>query len=241
VSWPPGADTVEVIEALARPSSSPFRLLDAPLGSPARPSWRGRLHLWAIAVSIPLVAVLAVLAGSARARFGVIVYGIGLGSMFATSTTYHRFVHTVRWRRRWRRADHAMIFAAIAGTFTPVCLATVDEPWGAVLLAGVWAGAIGGAVMKLVDWRHAHRVGAVLYLGLGWAGAVLVPAQLARGGLLPVALLLAGGLLYTVGAVGFGRQWPRLAPSVFSYHEVWHGFTIAAAGAHLAAIWLLVA
>ena len=56
---------------------------------------------------------------------------------------------------------------------------------------------------------------------------------------MPVLLLAVGGLLYTVGAIGFGRRWPTLGPNVFSYHEVWHAFTIAAAGAHLAAIWIV--
>ena len=56
---------------------------------------------------------------------------------------------------------------------------------------------------------------------------------------MPVLLLAAGGLLYTVGTIGFGRRWPTLGPKVFSYHEVWHAFTIAAAAAHLAAIWIV--
>lgn len=130
--------------------------------------------------------LLAIEANGARARAGVIVYAVGLCAMLAVSTTYHRWVHTLRARAAWRRADHATIFAAIAGTFSAVALAI-----------------------------------------LGTAAAI--------------ALLLAGGAAYTVGAVGFGRRWPTLRPATFSYHEVWHAFTIVAAALHLAAVWTVAA
>ena len=55
------------------------------------------------------------------------------------------------------------------------------------------------------------------------------------------ALLVAGGVIYTVGAIGFACRWPTLRPSVFSYHEVWHLCTLAAAATHVAAVWLVVA
>lgn len=51
-----------------------------------------------------------------------------------------------------------------------------------------------------------------------------------------MALLLGRGVLYTLGAVAFARHWPTLRPARFSYHEVWHVFTIAAAGMHFGAI-----
>ena len=54
-------------------------------------------------------------------------------------------------------------------------------------------------------------------------------------------LLLLGGVIYTIGALGFARRWPTLKPSVFSYHEVWHLCTLTAAAAHLAAVWIVAA
>ncbi len=93
---------------------------DAPLGTAERPSWRGRLHLFALVTALPLVVLLAVGSDGARARAGVIVYGVGLCATFAVSTTYHRWVHTVRMRAVWRRLDHATIYAAIAGTCSAV-------------------------------------------------------------------------------------------------------------------------
>lgn len=215
------------------------RVMDAPLGSPARPSWRGRLHLIALWSALPMVTILAVHADGARARAGVIVYAAGLCSMLAVSTTYHRWVHTVRARRIWRRADHATIFATIGGTFTALAMVSLGTGLVITMMILIWAAAVGGAVVKIVNVPRSDLIGVILYIAIGWAGLILVPALWSHGGLLPVGLLLGGGITYTVGAIGFGRKWPELRPSTFSYHEVWHAFTVAAAGLHFAAVWVV--
>lgn len=214
-------------------------LMDVPLGSATRPRWRGRLHLVGLSAAVPLTVILAVLASGARARAGVIVYAVGLCAMLAVSVTYHRWVHTIRARAGWRRADHATIYAAIGGTFTPLTLMAFGTSASVLLLIVVWGAAVAGAVIKIADWRHADRVGVFLYLGIGWAGVLLIPALWQQGRIACVVLLFVGGLSYTVGAIGFGRRWPTLGPSVFSYHEVWHAFTLVAAGTHLAAVWMI--
>lgn len=212
-------------------------LLDAPLGSPSRPSWRGRLHLLALCSAIPLLVVLAIESDAARSRAAVIVYAVGLCSMLAVSTTYHRWVHTIRARAIWRRADHATIFAAIAGTFSVLALTSLTTGPAVAMLVLVWTAAAVGAGFKIFSFHRANRLGAAMYIAIGWAGLALVPAVWHRGGALAVGLLVAGGVVYTVGATGFGRRWPTLRPATFSYHEVWHALTIAAAGLHFAAVW----
>ena len=72
---------------------------DVPLGSPTRPSWRGRLRLAMLAVTAPLCALVAVDATSARSRIGLLVFAAALCSMLSVSVTYHRWVHTIRARR----------------------------------------------------------------------------------------------------------------------------------------------
>ena len=211
---------------------------DVPLGSPGRPTWRGGLHLIALCTVLPLLVVLAIVADGGRARAAVIVYAVGLCSMLTVSTTYHRWVHTLRARQLWRRADHATIFAAIAGTFTAVALISLPTGWAIALLVIVWASAITGAAVKIAARPSADRVGVVMYITTGWAGLLLIPAMWHRS-FVSLWLLFVGGVLYTVGAVAFGRQWPTLKPATFSYHEVWHALTIAAAGAHLAAVWTI--
>ena len=212
-------------------------LFDAPLGSPSRPSWRGRLHMFALLAAIPMLVLLAVESQAAVPRAAVIVYAVGLCSMLAVSTIYHRWVHTVRARAAWRRADHATIFAAIAGTFSALALTTLGTGAAIAALIVIWVAAAIGAGFKVFSFQRAHRLGAVVYIAIGWAGLAIVPAVWNDGGWLSVALLLAGGAGYTIGAVGFGRQWPTLRPSTFSYHEVWHTCTVVAAALHFAAVW----
>ena len=213
--------------------------LDAPLGSLSRPTWRGRLHLIALLAVIPLLVALAIVANGARTRAAVIVYAVGLCSMLAVSTVYHRWVHSLRARAIWRRADHATIFAAIAGTFTALTLTTLGTGAAIATLILIWAAAATGAIVKFTQFQRADRIGAVMYVTMGWAGLVLVPAVWHQRGALAVGLLVGGGVMYTVGAAAFRRGWPTLRPTTFSYHEVWHAFTIAAAGLHLAAVWTL--
>jgi hemolysin III len=108
-------------------------------------------------------------------------------------------------------------------------------------LALVWTGAAVGVALVLL-WNRHRGIGVVrmvLYLGLGWLSLLVLP-QLARTlGLGRLALGVAGGLLYTVGAVVLIRRRPDPNPRVFGYHEVWHAFTVAAGACHYALIWLL--
>lgn len=214
---------------------------DVPLGSPTRPSWRGRLHLVTLTLVVPLCAVVALDAHDVRARVGVVVYAVGLCSMFFVSTTYHRWVHTIRARAAWRRADHATIFVAIAATSTPLCLTFEPASAAAWRLVVVWTIAAVGVTAKATGSRRGNNVGNVLYIANSWAGILILPALWSNGYVAATVLLIVGGLTYTVGAVGFARQWPALRPSVFGYHEVWHAATVAAASAHLIAVWMITA
>ncbi len=216
------------------------RELAAPLGTELRPAWRGRTHMAAFLAAVPTFVVLVVLARGAGATTGVVIYGVGLCAMFGVSATYHRLVHTLRARAIWQRADHATIYAAIAGTSTPICLVVMPRQLGIPLLVVLWVGAICGAVMKAVAWRHADIVGGILYIVLGWTGLAALPSMWRHAGVWPAVCLIGGGVLYTLGAIGFACGWPKLKPAVFGYHEVWHLFTIAAATAQLAAIWVVV-
>jgi hemolysin III len=216
--------------------------LAAPLGSDLRPSWRGRSHLFAAAVAIPAFVVMIVVANGAAARTGAALYAAGVCAMFAVSTTFHRLVHSVRARTIWQRADHATIYAAIAGTSTPICLVAMPRSWGIPLLCVLWSGAIGGALLKsfAFEWRHAQKVGGLMYIALGWAGLVAMPFLWREFGVVIALGVLLGGVFYTVGAIGFALERPRLRPAVFGYHEVWHLYTIAAASTHFVAIWAIV-
>jgi hemolysin III len=102
------------------------------------------------------------------------------------------------------------------------------------MLAVVWAGA-GVGILRALLWPKAPRALATgLYLLLGWAALPLVPAMYRSLGPVPLALLAAGGLLYSVGAVIYATRRPDPFPRVFGYHEIFHALVIAAAGLHYA-------
>jgi hemolysin III len=220
--------------------ADPSEELAAALGTAARPLWRGRLHQFALLVLAPLFVALVVLSRSVEAKLVAAVYGLGVCSMLTVSTIYHRWVHTPAARAAWQRRDHAMIFAAIAGSFTPVCVLAVPHSWGIPVLALMWAACLAGAATKFTNWRHRRVVGGVLYIGLGWASAVVIPPVWQNTGPLPVLLIGIGGLFYTGGAILLYHRRPRLRPAVFSYHETWHACTVIAAIAHLAGVWTII-
>jgi hemolysin III len=212
---------------------------DDPLGCAARPSWRGRVHMLGLFAAVPALALLIIFADGARAIVGVSIYAAGLCAMLAASTTYHRWVHDFRGRAAWRRADHAMIFAAIAGSTTPIVLIVMPTGLGIGLLSVVWTMSVIGAVSKFGHWRRGDTIGTALYAAVSGLAALALPALWVRGGVVPAVLYLASGGLYILGARWFAKTWPRLRPAVFSYHEVWHVFTVAAAAVHFAAVWAI--
>jgi hemolysin III len=205
-----------------------------------RPRWRGHSHQWAAVAAAVVGAVLVASAPSVRAALAALVYALSITALFAVSATYHR----VRWRdpraRQWmRRADHAAIFLFIAGSYTPFALLVVAGPLGTGLLVAVWAGALAGIARELL-WSSAPRwLGVSAYVALGWLAVVSAPALVAELGwsLTPV---VAGGVLYTLGAVVYARRRPDPWPRSFGYHEVFHALVIAAAALQLAVIALVV-
>jgi hemolysin III len=191
-----------------------------------RPRLRGRLHLAAAVVSIGGLVWLVRAAASTEATVAAWVYGLSSLLLYATSGTYHVFARSIRARRIMQRADHSMIYLLIAGSATPAGLLLMDGWARAALLGLMWAGAATGVVLKLVAFERLRKLGGALYIVLGWAGLLALPAFLAHPGAL--ALMVAAGVLYTVGAILFAAGRPRLSPTWFGYHEVWHVLGVTA-------------
>ena len=200
------------------------------------PLLRGVTHACAFWLALVATAVLVALAEAGVARGAALVYGAGLCLMLAGSAVYHRWKCDPRVRAVLRRIDHSTIFVFIAASYTPVCLLVLEGSLRWVVLAGVWAGAIGGIVLS-VAWITAPRVlQALAYVGLGWFAIIAIPQMVARLPLAPLVLLAAGGLLYSTGAVIYAAQRPNPWPRVFGFHEVFHALVVLAAVAHFVAM-----
>jgi hemolysin III len=205
-----------------------------------KPRWRGRLHQIAFFFSIPQgIAIVAVAAGWLD-RLAAAVYALSLSGLYGVSALYHRLKWTPRVLPRMARLDHSMIFLLIAGTYTPVSLLVLRGVWAIVLLAVVWAGAIVGVMLKVLGMEKTRKLTGTLYIVLGWAAVVAAPQFVPRVGAAVLALIVAGGILYTLGAIVFARKRPDPKPAVFGYHEVWHVFVFGASLCHYAAILMLV-
>jgi hemolysin III len=205
-----------------------------------KPRLRGWFHTVAFFASVPAGVALVLVARDTGARATALVYALSLTGVFAASAAYHRIRWSVPALRRMKRLDHSMIFVLIAGTYTPVCALALRAPSSVVLLSVVWAGAAVGIALKIASIDGLHALSGTLYLVLGWLAVLALP-QLVRT-LSPAAttLMIAGGLLYTLGAFVLARRRPDPAPRVFGYHEVWHAFMVAAAGCHYAMVLLLL-
>jgi hemolysin III len=156
--------------------------------------------------------------------------------MFGVSAVYHRVTWRPRPRAWMARVDHATIYLLIAGTYTPYALLALSGAWRVVVLAVVWSGAALAIVLKFA-WVNAPKaLAAALGVALGWAGVVALPQLAQELGAGATALVLAGGTLYTAGAVVYALRRPDPAPAIFGYHELFHAFVVAGVACHYVSV-----
>jgi len=195
-------------------------------------------HAIGIVLALAGGAYLVLSSGGAPWRaWSFVAFTLSSVGLFTSSTLLHAVRARPRLEERLRRADHAAIFVLIAGSYTPITLVSLrsaGSTWSLPLFLAVWVLALAGVVFKLA-WFHAPRwLSTALYLLLGWM-AIAVLGPLARalppGGL---ALLAAGGVLYSVGAAVYALKRPDPAPGVVGYHGLWHLFVLGGWGAHFA-------
>lgn len=203
---------------------------------PPKPLLRGWLHAGMAPLSLVLGLVLMTVAPTITSRVGLAIYVVTAVTMFGNSAIYHRFSWTPDIKRLFRRLDHSFIFVFIAGTYTPLCL-TLLHGWSRIsLLAVVWTCAAAGLLFRVLWLRAPRALYTALYVVMGWAAVGWMVPLWNAGGPAVVVLLVLGGLVYTAGAVVYGRKRPDPWPAVFGFHEIFHGCTVVAALFHYAAI-----
>ena len=197
---------------------------------------RGTLHLL-MAILAPFGLVLLLLiADSPRAYVGASIFAASLVALYASSASYHLAPWPPRLRGVMKRIDHSMIFALIAGTYTPFCLIVLGKGWGITMLALVWTFAGFGMLMHIA-WPSAPRwLSVATYMAVGWLALIPIVEVVTRMHMGAIAALLFGGALYSVGAVVYAMKRPDPFPRVFGFHEVFHVFVIAGSLVHFALI-----
>ncbi|KQV07504.1 PAQR family membrane homeostasis protein TrhA [Leifsonia sp. Root112D2] len=211
-------------------------LLETNLGPTAelKPTWRGWIHAGTFPVAIAAGIVLIVLAHGAPAKWAAAVFMLTSMLLFGNSALYHRFNWQPRAKMLLKRIDHANIFLLIAGTYTPLAVLALPPAKGVVLLWVIWAAALLGIGFR-VFWIGAPRwLYVIVYLAMGFVALIYIGDLLAASVAMMV-LVLAGGVLYTVGAVIYGAKRPNPIPGVFGFHEIFHTLTVLAFLCHWSA------
>ncbi len=161
----------------------------------------------------------------------VALYGATLVAMLACSAAYN-LSRPSKVRPYLRRMDQAAIFLLIAGSYTPFTTQRLEGGWAVGMTALVWVLALAGVAGKLLTDRLSEKFWCGVYIAFGWV-AVIAAKPLWEG--VPwtaLTLLAVGGFIYTAGVALF------LGKSLPFRRAIWHGFVVAAAGVHQAAVWL---
>jgi hemolysin III len=177
------------------------------------------------AITLVIVALKQLPTDAATA---VVIYALGMLAMFCFSAAYN----LSRGPKRWllRRCDHAAIFIKIAATYTPFAIAKMGGTEGVVLLAAVWGIALAGAAAKLIAPHRIAGVSTLIYLAQGWTCIFTMQPLLAALSPTAMVLLLAGGVLYSVGAVF------HLSERIAYHNAIWHVFVLVASACHFGAV-----
>lgn len=180
----------------------------------------GVAALLSIAGLAVLVAFAVLYSGSPKVVAAVSIFGASMVFLYTASTLYHS-IPNPRAKKVLQHLDHSMIYVLIAGSYTPFCLITLQGYTGIALLCAVWLIAIAGISLQAVLLHKADWINCLLYLSMGWLAVFVIDPLVSTLDSTGLALLVAGGLAYTVGVVFYIFE--RIPFS----HAIWHTFVFA--------------
>jgi len=201
-----------------------------------KPRWRGWMHLVAFECALVLGTLIIVTADGPWQTVDAAVYGGAVIGLFGASALYHRGRWEPKTQARLQRLDHLMIVLLIAGSATPPMQVCLPGEWKAIGLIGLWSLVLVTIAIRTFWMDAPERLVGGLYIGLGWVAGSAIPLVWIQAGIAPAVLLIVGGVLYTIGAIGYHRRSPDPSPLVFGYHEVFHSYVTLAAACQYVAI-----
>ncbi len=171
------------------------------------------------------------------------VFALSMVVLYGASSAYHSFDLGDKGKnRRLRKLDHMMIPVLIAGTYTPLCVTTLRENGGMILLAVIWALAFFSIIFKAYWVTCPKIVSSIIYIAMGWACIPYLSrlyTLLTGGGF---TMLLLGGIAYTTGGIIYALKIPALEKNrEFRSHELFHLFILGGTLFHYLMIYFYVA
>ncbi|MCL4530304.1 MAG: hemolysin III family protein [Chloroflexi bacterium] len=202
----------------------------------------GLTHFFAaIFAAVGLIVLIVLGWKSTLKEISLSVYGASLVLLFAASAAYHMVKAKPKIIESLRKLDHSAIYLLIAGTYTPFCVVMFKGFWQWGLLAIIWSLAIIGIIVKMFVIRAPRWLTAGVYVVMGWLCIAAIGEMLKVLPAGALAWLIAGGVIYTLGAIIYITKTLDFLPGKFGFHEVWHIFVILGALAHFIAIAAYVA
>jgi hemolysin III len=203
-----------------------------------RPTWRGWIHTGVLPLVIAGGVLLLVFGNGLAAKAVDAIFFASSILLFGNSALYHRFNWKPRTKKVLKRIDHANILLLIAGSYTPITWLALPKEKALVLMCIIWGTAILGIGFR-VFWINAPRwLYVPIYLGMGWV-AIAYVVDFMNANAPMMILILAGGLMYSIGAAAYAFKWPGKNAKHFGFHEVFHSFTVAAFLCHWTGILLI--
>lgn len=175
--------------------------------------------------------------------FSMLIFSVSMLLLYAASTSYHTFHFTRHINQLLKKCDHMMIFIMIAGSYTPVCLIVLKNPSGYLMCATVWIMALVGIVIKGLWINCPKWFSSLIYIGMGWTCVFSIAQIIAKLPSMAFALLLAGGIFYTIGGVIYALKLPIFngKHKNFGSHEIFHVFVLLGSLCHYIMMYAFVA
>lgn len=164
--------------------------------------------------------------GDKRSLPGILIYGATLFTLYSVSSIYHALPGG-NLKSVFRKFDHCSIFLLIAGTYTPLCMNYITETAGTVVLLTVWAVAVVGIILNLIDVNKFSKISMVCYLVMGWSVVFISKPAIRCLSYPQLQWLFIGGIFYSVGAVLY-----VIGKKVKYIHFIWHLFVLTGSICH---------
>lgn len=185
-------------------------------------------------VATVLSIIKAASSGLAVEVVSAVLFGIMMTLLYTMSCIYHALPRS-NAKRVFRVFDHCTIFLLIAGTYIPVLLVSIGGLIGWIYLAIIVVSSVVGIIFNAIDVDKYEKVSLFCYIFMGWiivfAFKPLASAINHKG----ISLLVAGGIVYTIGAVLY-----KIGDEKRYFHSIWHFFVLGGTILHFFTIYLYV-
>lgn len=167
-------------------------------------------HICGAVLGVVATVLCIIISSIHRNVYGIVsgaIFGVTMILLYTMSSIYHGLSRRVKGKKVFQILDHCSIFLLIAGSYTPFTLCTLreDNPvWGWVIFGVIWGFAILGIVLNSIDIKKYKRFSMICYLVMGWFIIFKMPNLINLLGIEGFSLLVAGGVIYTIGAILYG-------------------------------------